>query len=302
MLIIAVINLIYIIDNVIASGGGGSHVGSPSYQLIKNTDHYKPKGFNLKHRQLSLTAYLISFEYKTRDFYDRYIFRIRYFGFDDYATEPRLLNRTSSNTLTLRQFIPASYIICVTIYSSIRSLEYPPLSTTGMCIDLVVGDSPPVIGQAHASSGLLSPLLFAVAAVLLLFIIIIDYSEKWKIIKKLKHTASNLFKPKHEAHVDKHRRVANGSLPVLQLRKKQRSTQDENIYDNASYVPDEQLDDMSLNLDELLLKRDSIVSCSQTLKHILDDKPWFKYVKIEKKVSPAVISVQVKSKNDTVLF
>lgn len=81
---------------------------------------------------------------------------------------------TGPNTLLLKKFPDASYIICVTLLSSSDSTDHPPISTSDMCIDLVVGELHPVGGH-HSSTGLLSPLLLAVAAVLLAIIIICHY-------------------------------------------------------------------------------------------------------------------------------
>jgi hypothetical protein len=111
---------------------------------------------------------------------------MRFYGHSEYASKPAYLNHTHSNTIVLREFTPASYIICITIFSTVMPDElYPPLSTTGMCIDLLVGDSAPQIGKHHGGSGLLAPVLFGFAALLLFLIMIGYYMEKWKLIAHL---------------------------------------------------------------------------------------------------------------------
>lgn len=97
--------------------------------------------------------------------------RVRYHGHPEFATLKLKINKTDSNELLMKNFLDASYIVCVTLFSSSGLPEYPPLSTSDMCIDVTVGEEHP-IGEHHGSTGLLSPLLLAVAFVLLIVIIV----------------------------------------------------------------------------------------------------------------------------------
>lgn len=106
-----------------------------------------------------------------------YIKTFRYHGHEEYATNQFIINMTGPNTLLLKKFPDAAYIICVTLFSSSGSADYPPISTSDMCVDLTVGEVHPPGGH-HSVTGLLSPLLLAVAAVLLAIIIIITYIKE----------------------------------------------------------------------------------------------------------------------------
>jgi hypothetical protein len=151
---------------------GGHHVPPPSWQLDPHTYTYKPEGFELSIEEIGLRTYLVSMEYPVVDEYDRYIIRVRFHGHEEFATSKMKVNRTDANELVLKNFLEASYVVCVSLFSSSGLPEYPPLSTSDMCVDLTVGDSHPIGGGHHGSTGLLSPLLLAVAFVLLIIITI----------------------------------------------------------------------------------------------------------------------------------
>jgi hypothetical protein len=168
---------------------GGHHVPPPSYQLDPHTYSYKPEGFELHAEEIGIRAYLVSFDYPVVNEYDRYMIRVRFHGHPEFATSKLRINKTDSNELILKNFIEASYVICVSLFSSSGLPEYPALSTSDMCIDLVVGEQHP-IGAHHGSTGLLSPLLMAVAAVLL-FIIAVGTKIKKAYLKRAKKSSGH---------------------------------------------------------------------------------------------------------------
>lgn len=190
--------LIALIKFCYGSGGSdesGAHgVDPPSQDLIPHTHKYKPHGFSMHAKKLAPQDILVAFNYTKKDAYDRYIFRIRYHGHEEYATIKSILNRTTENALFMRGFTHASYVVCVALYSSLSDTqEYEPLSTSGMCLDLVVGEKPP-IGVHHSSTGLLGPLLLAVAAVFLCYICIMYYVERRHLMNNLVERATILKK------------------------------------------------------------------------------------------------------------
>ena len=166
-------------------GSGDHHVPPPSYQLQPHSYSYKPESFSVEAEQVGLKIWLISFDYSIEDMYDRYMIRIRYHGHPEFATSKMKINKTESNELILKNFLEASYIVCVSLFSSSGLPEYPPISTSDMCVDVTVGESHP-IGAHHGTTGLLTPLLMAVAFVLLV-IIAIGTKVKKAYLKKVKY-------------------------------------------------------------------------------------------------------------------
>ncbi len=113
----------------------------PSHQLKLNEEIYKPDGFEIYYEKIAKDTIGIYFDYTANDsVYDEYIFRIRYFGNEEYTTEPNVLNYTiGGNQIILKRFDDAYYVVCVTLYSSNPNFNILPLSTSDMCIDLIVG-------------------------------------------------------------------------------------------------------------------------------------------------------------------
>jgi hypothetical protein len=167
-----------------SDGDSHHHVPPPSYQLQLHLYNYKPDTFHMFGEEIGIKTFVVGFTYTKQDHYDRFIIRVRFHGHEDYTTNKIKINKTDTNQLVLKNFIEASYIICVTLFSSSGLPDYPPLSTSDMCMDLTVGESHP-IGGHHSSTGLLSPLLLAVAFVLL-FIITVGTKIKKSYLKRLK--------------------------------------------------------------------------------------------------------------------
>ena len=165
-------------------GGGGHDVAPPSYQMHPHAYSYKPTGFSMHAEEAGLKKILVGFKYAAvnNEAYDRYIFRIRYHGYPEFATNKMRLRRgaNESNELLLKNFLVAQYVVCVTLFASSGLPEHAPISTSDMCIDVTFGDAP-AIGGHRSTTGLLSPLLLAVAAVLLAIIIVgTKIKEVWK--------------------------------------------------------------------------------------------------------------------------
>jgi hypothetical protein len=153
------------------SGNGDHHVPPPSYQLQPHSYSYKPEGFEMFQEPAGIKRIIVGFRYPTLTNYDRYVFRVRFHGQSEFSTNKMKLNRTGRNQLLLNKFEDAQYIVCVTLFSGSGLPNYPPVSTSDMCLDIFFGEAPH-IGGHHASSGLLSPLLVAVAFVLHAYICI----------------------------------------------------------------------------------------------------------------------------------
>jgi len=275
---------------------GGHAVPPPSYQLHLHMYEYKPPGFEIYAEELSLSRLLVGFRYSAHDHYNRYIFRIRYHGHDEYSTSKMRINKTGPNDLILNKFITAPYIICVTLFSSTYSPEFPPLSTSDMCIDVAVGEAVQ-IGAHHSTTGLLSPLLLLVAAVLLLIIAV-------------GHKIKKVYLKKHQTKkVKKVRKVSNGQTIEETRAKSPTEQQFDTIFDdheipkwqagaykcqiidnktysnlNKAYTDDEGLefDEYELNkLEEMFEQANQnsksnkkVLTSLETLSHLLDDKPW----------------------------
>ena len=142
----------------------GHHVPPPSFQLRPNMLHYKPDNFKLFAKEIGVKQLMVGFTYPHDTHYDRYLFQIRYHGYDSYVTNKLKLNRSEANFIVLKEFADASYVICVALFSSSGVPEYGPLSTSDMCIDVTVGSSH-APGGHHSATGYLTPLLVVVAAV-----------------------------------------------------------------------------------------------------------------------------------------
>lgn len=185
------------------SNSGGHHVPPPSYQLQLHMYSYKPEGFSLFQREAGLQKILVGFNYDIVSHYDRYVIRVRYHGHEEYSTNKMKINRTEPNQLLLKNFLDAQYIVCVTLFSSSGLTEYPPLSTSDMCIDVSAGEPVP-IGGHHSTTGLLSPLLLAVAAILLFIIAVgtrikesyLERAKKGKLRTKRREKMINLHREK----------------------------------------------------------------------------------------------------------
>ena len=273
---------------------GEHHVPPPSFQLSKHTFSYKPEGFEMFSRSAGLKKTIVGFKYPTTDSYDRFLIRVRFHGYDEYATNKMKINKTDENYIVLKEFIDAQYVVCVTLFSSSGLPQYPPISTSDMCMDLTIGKSHP-IGGHHSSTGLLSPLLVAVAAVLL-FIIAVGNSiirclhkrnekkekqrereDRNKEHDKLSKSPTEKrfdsalndpnFIPKWQAAAFLCRLVENDSRIEL--------NEINNLiyYANKAYQRDhDETDEKSRNKAESPRNINSL----DTVKHLLNDKPWLK--------------------------
>lgn len=109
-----------------------SNKNRPSHEMHLHTLDYRPEGFSMAVKTISDVKTIISFEYNlTESVYDQYIFRIRFHGYLDYATEKHYINMTGGqNQIILHDFEEDEYVTCVTFFASNHS-EVPPLSTSG---------------------------------------------------------------------------------------------------------------------------------------------------------------------------
>ncbi|CAF0706140.1 unnamed protein product [Brachionus calyciflorus] len=272
---------------------GGHGTPPPSYQLHPHTHIYKPEGFHLFAQDLGLKKILIGFDYPTPSHYDRYIIRIRYHGHEEYSTDKIKVHKNDTNKLILNKFLDAQYVICVTLFSSSGLPEYPPISTSDMCIDVTAGEAPH-IGGHHSTTGLLSPLLVAVAAVLLIFIVIGQnikdlYNERHKLYEsKRKQSTHSKEIQKSETQIkfeqmirapeDPKWMAAGQICQIVDNRSFDDLTDPNNLYHNspAKRYSIKDLDDDQnehRNYRTSRLNSQNITSI-QTLSHLLDSKPW----------------------------
>ena len=241
------------------AGSNEHHVAPPSYQLHPNTYHFKPEFFNLFSKQTAINQIMVGFTYPIDTHYDRYIFQIRYHGFDSYMTNKLKLNRTEPNFLLLNKFLDAQYVICVTLFSSSGLPEYKPISSSDMCIDVTIGESH-TPGGHHSSTGYLTPLLVVVAVVLLLIIAIGD---------AIMHPKSK----KHKSHELKPKIIECRS--EMNLSKLNSHEEFNHQYSNKAF-----LNEMNSTIPQIkkqnieIRYEDKNLTSSQTLRHVLDDKPW----------------------------
>ena len=268
-------------------GHGAHHVPPPSYQLNKHTFSYKPEGFEMFSRNAGLKKTIAGFKYPTINNYDRFIIRVRFHGYDEYATNKMKINKTDENYIILKEFIDAQYVVCVTLFSSSGLPEYPPISTSDMCMDLTIGPSHP-IGGHHSSTGLLSPLLVAVAAVLL-FIIAVGNSIM-RCLHKRKQKKEKEAEKEGEGH---------GKLSKSPTEKRFDS-----VFNDPNFIPKWQAaafmcrlveNDSRIELNELnnliyyankAYQRDHDenehrnspynIKSLDTVNHLLNDKPWLR--------------------------
>lgn len=114
-----------------SSGGEGGH-SSPSYMLKLHSYSYEPEGYSMSLSTVNSQTSIVSFIYnKTDSPYHEYIFRVRFHGEHEYATEAQHIEvgENGTNKLILKKFLDDPYIICVTFLSNDSSVL--PLATSG---------------------------------------------------------------------------------------------------------------------------------------------------------------------------
>ena len=241
-------------------------VQSPSKQLHLHRVEYKPVEFTINYKLYGRRTALVSFNYTNYDSYDLYVFRIRYHGYDEYATSLTLLNRTQENSLKIREMLDANYIICVSLFSSTHSKDHPPLSSTGMCIDFTVGESHHV-GGSRSNAGLLAPLLLSVAAFILIFIAVANFFTSVKWFEFLLNRSELLIRLKQE-----NEKLNLYNKKVKGTRWKALQTETEvhaKAYCNKNFIDDENKNEFVEVYDH-----DGAIASIKTLSHLLNEKPW----------------------------
>jgi hypothetical protein len=255
---------------------------NPSNQLKLHQNVYKPPEFKLKYEILGRKTVLVSFNYTKIDLYDEYLFRIRYHGHEEYATSIKKMNKTHENSLKMRDMLDAGYTVCVSLYASERSNKHLPLSTTGMCVDFTIGETHP-IGGSHNSTGLLAPLLLAVAAVILVFIAVVTYFKEKKVIQLITRRAERLKFVRQAQDILHIKRDSEkfSSFVAIDLDSKEKSVQWQSFpstmddlsskgFLNPAFISDETSESTSKDYYD----HEGALSSIKTLSHLLDDKPW----------------------------
>ena len=266
-----------------SSSSDNSDSYKPSNQLKLHHNVYKSPEFKMKYEILGRKTILVSFNYTKIDLYDEYLFRIRYHGHDEYATSIKKLNKTHENSIKMRDMLEAGYIVCVSLYSSVRSNKYLPLSTTGMCVDFTIGETHP-IGGSHSSTGLLAPLLLAVAAVILVFIAVVTYFKEKKLIQRITRRAERLKFVRQAQDLLHIKRDSEkfSSFVAIDMESKEKSVQwqsfpstlgdlsPSNGFLNPAFISDETSESTAKDYYD----HEGALSSIKTLSHLLDDKPW----------------------------
>jgi hypothetical protein len=149
--------------------------GVISSEMVIHQYSYKPRGFSLSSKRLSDKKVMIEFNYTVNDhIYDKYAIRMRYYNEHlEYMTNKSLLTVNESNILILKNFPPAQYVLCVTLFPSVNLINslYYPISSSDMCIDVEFGEEHTT---RHHSNGLLEPVLLAVVFLELMLITLLQ--------------------------------------------------------------------------------------------------------------------------------
>jgi hypothetical protein len=145
-----------------------------SSEMVIHQYQYRPRGFSIETRRLSEFKVLVEFNYTSSEPYNKYVLRMRYHGHHiEYMTNKSLITMHEPNRVLLRNFPPASYVVCITLFPSMfaSNMQVYPISSSDMCVDVVFG---PEHSFRHNKTGLLSPLLLALALIHLLAIAMIQ--------------------------------------------------------------------------------------------------------------------------------
>ena len=270
-----------------SSSGGGHHVAPPSFQLHPNLYNYKPENFKIFQEQIAIKQIMVGFMYPHDTHYDRYIFQIRYHGYETYTTNKLKLNRTEVNFIILKEFADAQYVICVALFSSSGVPEYRPLSTSDMCIDITIGPAH-APGGHHTKTGLLTPLLVVVAAVLLFIIAVGDCilhsCDKKREKKKLKERRISRINQKQaeiasamhlQAEIPKSWQTAAHKTRLVENDSQFQLDNNKNThqYTNRAFAADISPPKIMITKSNSEISARNLTSL-QTINHLLEDKPW----------------------------
>lgn len=276
-------------------GGEGGHHAPPtlSHQLQLHMLTYKPETFKMFTYPVGIDKVIVGFNYTEVSQYDRFLMRIRYHGYEEYTTAKMRLFRNESNQLLLKGFYAAQYIVCVTLLTATGLPEYAPISTSDMCIDVLVGEAHP-IGGHHSSTGLLSPLLFAVATVLLI-IITVGYYAKRSYLNHVKEQqeAKKLIEKYGDREKEEDKKKIKHEFSAVLLNKAaflkwQGAGRTCEIVENDSSLNLPNLNQekqrefarsyhVNRGLDMQHDSNDTNLTSVDSLSHVLDDKPWQAY-------------------------
>jgi hypothetical protein len=150
------------------------HIPTLSAEMVIHQYQYKPRGFNIEARRLSEKKVLIEFNYTSSEPYKKYAIRMRYHTHHiEYMTNKSLITVHEPNRVVLKNFPPAAYVLCVTLFPSIfaSNMQVYPISSSDMCVDVVFGEEQ---SFSHNKTGLLSPLLLVLSFINLFAITMIN--------------------------------------------------------------------------------------------------------------------------------
>ena len=154
----------------------GTQIHPFSYQLKPHNFSYKPKKFNLNIIRINQRKILVEFNYSYPHPYVNYIIRMRYHGYkNEFMTKQFRLEATNPNRILLRNFPSAAYILCITLIPSmtVSIQQYPILSTSDMCGDLIFGEN--IILKKHQNKpGYLVPSLVILVLIILSVITVVN--------------------------------------------------------------------------------------------------------------------------------
>jgi len=149
----------------------------------------KPRFFSIDYTKTGKHYFEIEFNYTAQDYYNKYFLTIKTHDKKEYITKKVNLDKKAANKIILKKFEEDQYIICVVLYSTNYDVsnEFPPVSTSDMCVDMFIGDFLVINTEEDIQrTGLLAPVLFAIVFLNLVLITIIDKMKKANISRCFK--------------------------------------------------------------------------------------------------------------------
>lgn len=145
-----------------------------------------PRGFSIDYKKVNKHEFEIEFNYTVNDYYNKYFMTIKNHNKKEFITKKVNLDKKSPNVIKLNKFLEDQYIICIVLYSTNYDVsnEFPPISTSDMCVDMFIGDFLVINSEEDIRfSGLLAPVLLSIAFLCLVAITIIDKLRRAEISK-----------------------------------------------------------------------------------------------------------------------
>jgi hypothetical protein len=194
ILLLSSINGLYSNKNhtqLTSSSSSGSKI---IYSKLQSCDEIqcfssKPRFFSIDYKKVGKHYFEIEFNYTARDYYNKYFLTIKTHDKKEYITKKVNLDKKEANRVIFKKFNEDQYIVCVVLYSTNYDVsnEFPPISTSDMCVDMFIGDFLVINTEEEIQrTGLLAPVLLAIVFLSLVLITMIDKLKKANISKCFK--------------------------------------------------------------------------------------------------------------------